>query len=56
MNVTRLNLPVRKKTTLHGCAGDYLNTTGKPIRNIQLDGFKTPLIQKIYILKEKKIR
>ena len=38
MNVTRLNLPVRKKTTLHGCAGDYLNTTGKPIRNIHMAG------------------
>ena len=36
MNITRLNLPIRKKTTLHGCAGDYLNTTGKPIRNIHI--------------------
>lgn len=38
MNITRLNLPIRKKTTLHGCAGDYLNTTGKPIRNIHMAG------------------
>jgi len=36
MNVTKLNLPVRKMTTLHGCAGDYLNTTGVPIRNIHI--------------------
>ena len=38
MNVTKLNLPVRKMTTLHGCAGDYLNTTGVPIRNIHIAG------------------
>jgi len=36
MNITKLNLPIHKNTTMHGCRGDYLNTTGIPIRNIHI--------------------
>ena len=37
-NVTRFNLPVRKSESQHGCAGDYLNTLGHPVRNIHIAG------------------
>ena len=36
--ITKFNKPVRTTKSLHGCAGDYLNTIGVPIRNIHLAG------------------